>query len=73
MVQLGEVTITINEFLTLGFGDVLRLNTKVDDDLLCLVGKRPKFYCRPGTAGKKMAVQITRIKNSTEGDEDTDE
>ncbi len=73
VVQLGEVTITINEFLTLGFGDVLRLNTKVDDDLLCLVGKRPKFYCRPGTAGKKMAVQITRIKNSTEGDEDTDE
>ena len=73
VVQLGEVTITINEFLTLGFGDVLRLNTKVDDDLLCLVGKRPKFYCRPGTAGKKMAVQITRIKNSTEGDEDTDD
>ena len=73
VVQLGEVTITINEFLTLSFGDVLRLNTKVDDDLLCLVGKRPKFYCRPGTAGKKMAVQITRIKNSTEGDEDTDE
>ncbi|WP_415944793.1 flagellar motor switch protein FliM [Selenomonas montiformis] len=71
IVQLGKVDITINEFLTLGFGDVLQMDTKVDDNLVCLVGHRPKFYCRPGTSGKKMAVQITKVIN--EGDEDTDE
>ncbi|MBE6073335.1 flagellar motor switch protein FliM [Selenomonas ruminantium] len=71
VVQLGGVDITINEFLTLGFGDVLQMDAKVDDNLLCLVGHKPKFYCRPGTSGKKMAVQITKIIN--EGDEDTDE
>ena len=71
VVQLGSVDITINEFLTLGFGDVLQMDTKVEDNLTCLVGHKPKFYCRPGTSGKKMAVQITRIIN--EGDEDTDE
>lgn len=71
VVQLGSVDITINEFLTLGFGDVLQMDTKVNDNLLCLVGQKPKFYCRPGTSGKKMAVQITKIIR--EGDEDTDE
>lgn len=71
IVELGRLDISIQEFLTLGFGDVLQLDTKVKDELPVLVGRRPKFKCRPGTAGKNMAVQITRIIN--EGDEDTDE
>jgi len=50
---------------------VLQLDTSVKDELPCLVGQRKKFYCRPGTSGKKMAVQVTRIVN--EGDEETDE
>ena len=73
VVQLGEINITINEFLTLGFGDVLQMDTKVDHNLVCLVGHRPKFHCRPGTSGKKMAVQITDIIKDDEGDEGTDE
>jgi flagellar motor switch protein FliM len=71
VVQLGELHLTIHEFLTLGFGDVLQMDTRVDDNLLCLVGKKPKFYCRPGKSGKKMAVQVTKI--ISEGDENTDE
>ncbi len=77
-VELGRINISIREFLTLTFGDVLQLDTKVKDDLKCMVGKRPKFYCRPGTAGKKMAVQITKIidqeeQKEIEGDEQTNE
>ena len=71
VVEMGSINISIREFLTLGFGDVLQLDTKVDDPLKCRVGTRPKFYCRPGTSGKKMAVQVTGIVN--EGDENTDE
>ena len=71
IVELGSIDVSIREFLTLGFGDVLQLDTKVKDELKCLVGKKTKFYCRPGTSGKKAAVQITRV--ATEGDEDTDE
>ena len=71
VVEMGTIDITIHEFLTLGFGDVLQLDTKVEDEFKCMVGTRPKYYCRPGTFGKKMAVQITRVIN--EGDEDTDE
>ena len=68
IVEIGGVQITVKEFLTLGFGDVLQLNTKVKEDLPCRVGTNAKFYCRPGTSGKKMAVQITRVVNP-EGDE----
>lgn len=71
VVEMGSIHISIREFLTLGFGDVLQLDTKVKDELRCIVGQRPKFYCRPGTSGKKAAVQITRI--ATEGDEGIDE
>lgn len=71
IVEMGQLSLTIHEFLTLGFGDVLQLDTGVKDEMRCLVGKKPKFYCRPGTSGKKMAVQITRVVN--EGDEDPDE
>ena len=74
IVELGRIQISISEFLNLGFGDVLQLDTKVKDDMPVLVGKRPKFLCRPGTAGKSMAVQVTRILNTDdEGDEETDE
>ena len=69
VVEVGEVQITIREFMTLGFGDVLQLGTKVKDDLPCKIGNNPKFYCRPGTSGKKMAVQITQIVEP-EGDDD---
>ncbi len=66
VVEVGEVQISIKEFLMLGFGDVLQLNSKVKDDLPCRVGTNAKFYCRPGTFGKKMAVQITRVVNPKE-------
>ena len=72
IVEVGQVQITIREFLTLGFGDVLQLGTKVKDDLPCKIGRNAKFYCRPGTSGKKMAVQITKIIEP-EGDDYDDE
>lgn len=71
IVQLGAVDVTVREYLTLNFGDVLQLNTKVDDDLRCMIGNRTKFWCRPGTSGKKAAVQITKVVAG--GDEGSDE
>ena len=74
VVEVGRVQITIREFLTLGFGDVLQLNTKVKEDFPCMVGTNPKFYCRPGTFGKKLAVQITQVvqkgEDATEGNDE---
>jgi len=72
VVEVGRVNITIREFLTLGFGDVLQLNTKVKEDFPCMVGSNAKFLCRPGTFGKKMAVQITQVIQKEEDDSDDD-
>ena len=69
-VELGSVNITIHEFLTLGFGDVLQLDTLTKDELICYVGTNAKFHAHPGTAGKRMAVQISGI---IEGDDDANE
>ena len=69
IIQMGQFDISVREFLSLSYGDVLQLDTKVDDELKCIVGNNTKFYCRPGTSGKKAAVQITRL--ITEGDEGT--
>ena len=69
-VELGTVDITVHEFLTLGFGDVLQLDTQTQDELVCYVGSNAKFRARPGTAGKRMAVQISGI---IEGDDDANE
>ena len=73
VVEVGRVQISIREFLTLGFGDVLQLNTKVKEDFPCMVGTNPKFYCRPGTFGKKLAVQITQVVQKGEDAADDDD
>ena len=71
VVEVGRVQITIREFLTLGFGDVLQLNTKVKEDFPCMIGTNAKFLCRPGTFGKKLAVQITQVVQK--GEDATDD
>ena len=73
VVEVGRVQITIREFLTLGFGDVLQLNTKVKEDFPCMVGTNAKFLCRPGTFGKKLAVQITQVVKKGEDAADDDD
>ena len=73
VVEVGRVQISIREFLTLGFGDVLQLNTKVKEDFPCMVGSNAKFLCRPGTFGKKLAVQITQVVKKGEEAADDDE
>ncbi|WP_196594658.1 flagellar motor switch protein FliM [Pectinatus sottacetonis] len=69
-IELGRVSITVNDFLSLSMGDVLRLDSKVNDDLMVIVGAKPKFYCRPGTIGKRSAVQITKVIEQEEEEEE---
>ena len=70
VVRLGEVDITVREYLSLNFGDVLKLNSLVEDDLHIKVGSNTKFLCRPGTSGKKLAVQITEVVGAREEEKD---
>ncbi|WOV86112.1 flagellar motor switch protein FliM [Sporosarcina oncorhynchi] len=66
--ELGQGSISVEDFLYLQAGDVISLDTKIDDPLLVKVGDIPKFTAQPGHMRNRMAVQIIDILNG--GDED---
>ncbi len=61
-VVLGDSEITVRDFLELGAGDVIQLNTSVNDDLKIYVGNLKKFSGKPGLKKNKVSVKITRIE-----------
>ncbi|GKV55582.1 flagellar motor switch protein FliM [Sporosarcina sp. NCCP-2222] len=66
--ELGQGTISVEDFLYLQQGDVISLNSKIDDPLTIKVGDLPKFIGQPGHLRNRMAVQIIDTWNG--GDED---
>ncbi len=58
---LGNSTISVNDFLGLQRGDIIRLNTKVNEELNIYVGNIKKFTALPGAAGDSYAVRITSV------------
>ena len=58
---LGNSTISVNDFLGLQRGDIIRLNTKVDEELNIYVGNIKKFTALPGATGDNYAVRITSV------------
>jgi flagellar motor switch protein FliM len=58
---LGDTHITVSEFLDLQVGDVIQLDTFIKEDVRIFVGNQLKYYGKPGTKKKKMAVQIEGI------------
>jgi flagellar motor switch protein FliM len=70
VIELGRTSITVQELLELTVGDVMQLETGVEQELSVTIGQKEKFKCKPGLSGHKLAVQITQI--TSEGD-DNDE
>ena len=60
-VALGNSTISVNDFLGLQRGDIIRLDTKVDEELNIFVGNIKKFTALPGATGDNYAVRITSV------------
>jgi flagellar motor switch protein FliM len=59
--EIGKIEVPVGDVLALQPGDVIRLyDTKVGDPFSLNVGNIPKFLCKPGVMGRKMAVQITK-------------
>lgn len=58
---LGTSTISVNDFLGLQLGDIVRLDTKVDQELDIYVGNIMKFTALPGASGDNYAVRITSV------------
>ncbi|NLU51834.1 MAG: flagellar motor switch protein FliM [Clostridiaceae bacterium] len=58
---LGKTSISVQDFLMLQQGDVLTLNTSVEDKVEIYVGEILKFYGKPGARNKRLAVKITDV------------
>ena len=58
---LGNSSITVADFSQLQVGDIVRLDTKVDEELDVFVGDIKKFTALPGASGKDYAVRVTQI------------
>jgi flagellar motor switch protein FliM len=54
----GEVDLTVGDFLELRVGDVIPLETKVEDDMELLVEDQPKYKVQSGVRNNKLAVQV---------------
>lgn len=64
--ELGSTYITLKDFLNLDVGDVLQLQTRVNDDIDVLVGNKLKFKGRPGQVGKSIAIQTSSVVREKE-------
>lgn len=58
---LGTSSISVNDFANMQVGDIIKLDTKVEDELNVFVGNIKKFTALPGSSGDKYAVRITSI------------
>ena len=60
-VQFGTCDITFDDFLQLTEGDIIKLENKVQDDLIVKVNGEKKFFARPGTIKDQICVKITDV------------
>ena len=59
--ELGHTNITVDDFLRLTVGDVIKLDTKSSSPIKVYVGNEECYYAKPGIAGKNMGVIILDI------------
>ncbi len=58
-VLFGQTEITLQDFLDLKEGDVLKLDNAATEDLIVEVNDERKFYARPGRVKDKVCVKVT--------------
>ena len=56
---LGRSQVSVNDFLNIAVGDIIRLDTRVDSDMNIYVGNIRKFTALPGSSKDKYAVRVT--------------
>ncbi len=58
---LGKSSVSVNDFLNLQLGDIIRLDSKVDSELSVFVGNIEKFTALPGSSKDSYAVRVTSV------------
>lgn len=59
--ELGHASVTVDDFLKLTVGDVIKLDTKSSSPIKVYVGNEECYYAKPGLSGKNMGVMILDI------------
>ena len=63
---LGTSSISVNDFMNLQLGDIIRLDSEINGDLTVYVGNIKKFTAVPGSSKEKYAVQLTSVLEEEE-------
>lgn len=58
---LGNSTVSVNDFVNLQIGDVIRLDSHVDSELSVYVGNIRKFTALPGASKENYAVRVMSV------------
>ena len=58
---LGRSQVSVNDFLNLQVGDIIRLDSRVDSEMDVFVGNIQKFKALPGSSKGNYAVRITSV------------
>ena len=58
---LGKSYVSVNDFINLQQGDIIRLNTDVSSEMEVYVGNIKKFKALPGSNKDKYAVRVTEV------------
>lgn len=56
--ELGRTRLTVEEFLKLNSGDVIKLDEKYTNPIKVYVENQECFYAKPGVIGKNMGVEL---------------
>ena len=59
--ELGRSTISVKDFVNIQKGDIIKLNTRVSDQLSVYIGNMKKFFALPGTSSDSYAVKISQV------------
>jgi flagellar motor switch protein FliM len=57
-VQVGRTEISSQDIINLEEGDILKLDTDMDEPFKLSINGNPKYDCKPGLRGKTLAVQV---------------
>ena len=66
--QIGNVQLTVRDFMQLEKNDVLVLDKLAASDLVVFIENQPKFLAKPGIVGRKKSIQITSVIDREVGD-----
>jgi flagellar motor switch protein FliM len=57
-VEVGKSKLDTQEVINLEVGDIIKLDTGLDEPFELIINGRPKYYCQPGQKGQSMAIQL---------------